>query len=166
MCVCVCVCVCVQSCLTLHDPVDCSLPGSSAHGILQARIPEWVAISSSSRPPQPRDQTRVSCISCIGRPVFFLPLGLLGKPPVPEKPAKNVGISTLPSGIPSAQKGTRTGGLLHCSWLTGLISGAFCRQASWFSASLMLSLSLCCLHTQPTSLINERGLKRLCSSSY
>ena len=36
-----------QSCLTLCDPVDCSLPGSSVHGILQARIVEWVAISFS-----------------------------------------------------------------------------------------------------------------------
>ena len=38
----------VQSCLTLCDPVDCSPPGSSVHGILQARIQEWVAISFSS----------------------------------------------------------------------------------------------------------------------
>ena len=36
-----------QSCLTLHDPTDCKLPGSSVHGILQARILEWVAISFS-----------------------------------------------------------------------------------------------------------------------
>ena len=36
-----------QSCLTLFDPVDCSLPGSSLHGILQARLLEWVAISFS-----------------------------------------------------------------------------------------------------------------------
>ena len=36
-----------QSCPTLCDPVDCSLPGSFVHGILQARILEWVAISSS-----------------------------------------------------------------------------------------------------------------------
>ena len=34
-----------QSCLTLFDPMDCSPPGSSVHGILQARILEWVAIS-------------------------------------------------------------------------------------------------------------------------
>ena len=49
--VCVCVCVCVysvaQSCPTLCDPVDCSLPGSFVHGIFQARILEWVAISFS-----------------------------------------------------------------------------------------------------------------------
>ena len=37
----------LQSCLTLYDPVDCSPPGSSVHGILQARIMEWVAMSSS-----------------------------------------------------------------------------------------------------------------------
>ena len=43
VCVCVCVCVCLRahSCLTLCDPMDCSLPGSPVHGILQARILEW-----------------------------------------------------------------------------------------------------------------------------
>ena len=46
-----------QSCLTLCDPVDCSLPGSSVHGIFQARILEWVAISFSRGPSWPRDQT-------------------------------------------------------------------------------------------------------------
>ena len=43
----VCVCLSLQSCLTLCDPVDCSPPGSSVHGILQARILEWVAVPSS-----------------------------------------------------------------------------------------------------------------------
>jgi len=52
-----------QSCPTLCDPVDCSLPCSSVRGILQARILEWVAISFSSRSSQPRDQTRVSHIA-------------------------------------------------------------------------------------------------------
>ena len=36
-----------QSCLTLRDPMDCSLPGSSIHGIFQARVLEWVAIAFS-----------------------------------------------------------------------------------------------------------------------
>ena len=45
-----------QLCLTLCDPVDCSPPGSSVHGILQARILEWVAISFSRRSLWPRDQ--------------------------------------------------------------------------------------------------------------
>ena len=53
----------VQSCLTLCDPVDCSTPGSSVHGILQARILEWVAISFSRGSPWPRDRTQVSCIA-------------------------------------------------------------------------------------------------------
>ena len=52
-----------QSCPTLCDPMDCSLPGSSIHGILQARILEWVAISFSRGSSQPRDQTRVSLIA-------------------------------------------------------------------------------------------------------
>ena len=42
--------------------MDCSLPGSSLHGILQARVLEWVAISFSTGSSQPRVQTRVSCI--------------------------------------------------------------------------------------------------------
>ena len=54
-----------QSCLTLCDPMDCSLPGSSIHGIFQARILEWVAISFSRRSSRPRDWTRISCI--VGR---------------------------------------------------------------------------------------------------
>ena len=49
------------SCLTLCDPVDCSPPGSSVHGVLQARILEWVAIPFSRGSSQPRDQTLVSC---------------------------------------------------------------------------------------------------------
>ena len=51
-----------QSCPTLYDPMDCSLPGSSVHGILQARVLEWVAVSFSRGSSQPRDRTRVSCI--------------------------------------------------------------------------------------------------------
>ena len=63
-----CVCLCVrakllQSCPTLCNPMDCSLPGSSVHGILQARIVEWVAMPSSQGCSQPRDRTQVSCIA-------------------------------------------------------------------------------------------------------
>ena len=54
-----------QSCLTLCNPMDCSPPGSSIHGIFQARILEWVAISFSRRSSRPRDWTPVSHI--IGR---------------------------------------------------------------------------------------------------
>ena len=52
-----------QSCPTLWDPVDCNRPGSSVPRILQARIPEWVAIPFSRRSSQPRDWTQVSRIA-------------------------------------------------------------------------------------------------------
>ena len=52
-----------QSYLTLCDPVDCSPPVSSVHGILQARILEWVAIPFSRGSSQPRDRTQVSRIA-------------------------------------------------------------------------------------------------------
>ena len=55
--------VVTQLCPTLCDPVDCSLPGCSVHGILQARILEWVAISFSRGSSQPRDQTWVCRIA-------------------------------------------------------------------------------------------------------
>ena len=54
-----------QSCLTLWEPMDCSLSGSSVHGIFQVRILECVAISFSAESFQPRDRTQVSHI--IGR---------------------------------------------------------------------------------------------------
>ena len=57
-----------QSCPTLCYPMDCSLPGSSVHGIFQARVLEWVAISFSWRSFQSRDWT---CVSCIGRRILY-----------------------------------------------------------------------------------------------
>ena len=61
----------LQSCLTPCDPMDCSPPGSSAHGTLQARILEWVPMPSSRGSSQSRDQTYVSCVSCIGRQILY-----------------------------------------------------------------------------------------------
>ena len=52
-----------QSCLNLCDPMDCSLPGSSIHGIFQARVLEWVAISFSRGSSRPRDGTWVSLLA-------------------------------------------------------------------------------------------------------
>ena len=52
-----------QSCLTLCNPMDCSLPGSSVYEILQARILEWVVVPFSGRSSQPRNQTQVSHIA-------------------------------------------------------------------------------------------------------
>ena len=63
-----CVCVCSLSRVWLCDPMDCSLPGSSVHGILQARILEWFAISSSRESSWPRGPTHVFCI---GRQILY-----------------------------------------------------------------------------------------------
>ena len=59
--------MCGQLCPTLCSPLDCNPPGSSVHGILQARILKWVAISYSMGSSWPRDRTQVSCISYAGR---------------------------------------------------------------------------------------------------
>ena len=59
------------SCARLWDSTDCSPPGSSVQGILQARILEWVAMPSSRGFFPLRDQTCVSCISCTGRQILY-----------------------------------------------------------------------------------------------
>ena len=61
----------VQLYLTPCDPMDCSPPGSSVHGILQARILEWVAMPSSTGSSRPRDQTRVSYVSFTARQILY-----------------------------------------------------------------------------------------------
>ena len=69
--VCVCVCVCAQSCLTLWDPMGCSLPGSSVHGISQARILEWVVIPFFRASSRPRDWSCITCVSGTGRRILY-----------------------------------------------------------------------------------------------
>ena len=67
-----------QLCPTVCDPMNCSPPGPSVHGILQARILEWIAIPFSRRSSQPRDQTWVSYITGIE----YLPSESPGRPKV------------------------------------------------------------------------------------
>ena len=93
VCVCVCVCACAQSFPTLCDRMDCSLAGPSVHGISQARIPEWVAISSSRGSSRPRDRTCVSCVSCVpyhqhhqGSPSVFYCISQYESSPLGEIP--------------------------------------------------------------------------------
>ena len=62
---------CAPAHLTLCDPMDCSLPGSPVHWILQEGILEWVAMPSSRASSRPRDWTCVSYVSCIGRWVLY-----------------------------------------------------------------------------------------------
>ena len=55
---------------TLCSPMDRSPPGSSVHGVLQARILEWVAMLSSRGSSQPRDRIHISCVSCFAGRFF------------------------------------------------------------------------------------------------
>ena len=61
---------CAQSCLTLCDPMDCSPLVSSVHEIFHARILKWIVIYFPRESSQPRDRTRISCISCIAGRFF------------------------------------------------------------------------------------------------
>ena len=71
----------LQSCPTLCDPMDCSPPRSSVHGILQARIVETVAISFSRESSRPRDRT---CVSCIADRFFIICKVILYHPSTTE----------------------------------------------------------------------------------
>ena len=66
-----CCCLIAESCPTLCDPMDYSLPGSSVHGILQGRMLEWVAISSSRGSPQPLTMQTASLTSPAWAGGFF-----------------------------------------------------------------------------------------------
>ena len=61
----------LQSFLTLCNPMNCCPPGCSVHGIITARILEWVAMLSSKGPSWPRDRTLVSYSSCMGRWILY-----------------------------------------------------------------------------------------------
>ena len=64
--------VVAKPCPILCDPMDCNLPDSSVHGIFQARVLEWIAISFSRGSSQPRDRTRVSCSMSPGNEIVIL----------------------------------------------------------------------------------------------
>ena len=66
-----CVCACTQWHLTLCDPMDCSLPGSSVHGVFQVRLPEQFTISYSKASYPLRDRTHVSCVSYVSRQTLY-----------------------------------------------------------------------------------------------
>ena len=64
-------CTQLLTCPTLWDPMDCSPPDSSVHGVFQAKILEWVAISHSGGPSWPRDGIHLFWVSCIGRWILY-----------------------------------------------------------------------------------------------
>ena len=88
----------LQSCLTVFNPMDCSLLDSSVHGISQARILEWVALPSSRGSSQPRDLTRSPALQANS-----LPAEPPGKP-------KNTGVGSLfPSPVDFPDPGIQPG---------------------------------------------------------
>ena len=93
------------SCPTLCDPMDCSLPGSSVHGILQVRILEWVTMTSPGDLPDPGMNPRSPALQ-----EDSLPSEPSGKP-------KNTGVSSLsllPGNFPTQELNQS---LLHCRWI-------------------------------------------------
>ena len=65
------VCMHAQPCPTLCNPMDCSPPGSSVHGISQARVLEGVAMSFSRGSSQARDWINISCVSCMSKQILY-----------------------------------------------------------------------------------------------
>ena len=82
----------IQSCPTLCDPMDCSLPSSSVHGILQARILEWVATSFSRGFSQPKYWTQVSSIAGRFFTVWVTREATSGSPPLPDHKSFHIAI--------------------------------------------------------------------------
>ena len=110
--------------------MDCSLPGSSIHGILQARILEWVVISFSGGSFQPRDRTQVSHLA--GR--FFTSLAI--------RNPKNTGVGSLSllQRIFPTQESKQ--GLLHCKWIASSLPTELSEKPNQRHAAAK-SLQLC-----------------------
>ena len=96
-----------QSCPTLHDFMHYSPPGSSVHGLLPARILEWVVMLSSRGSSQPRDQPCIFYVSCIGR---WIPGSSWGK----ESAYNAEDPSSMPGLVSSPGEGIDYP--LQCSW--------------------------------------------------
>ena len=106
----------LQSCLTLCDSMDYSLPGSSVHEVLQGRILEWVALPSFRGSSRCRDWTRVSYVYLHWQ-VGSLPLVPPGKPLILNKDHWGIGFS--PKSLQKEQLCQRVGCSLHAQLLCG-----------------------------------------------
>ena len=112
-------CMHAQSLQTLCDPVDCSPPGSSVHGILQARVLEWITMPSSKGSSQPRDRTLLSYISW-------------------TRQNTGVGSLSLLQQIFPTQRSNP--GLLHCGWILHQLNHK-CGPLNWQVDALPLAPS-------------------------
>ena len=179
----------LQPCLTFCDPMECSLPGSSVHGILQARILEWVAMPSCRGSFQPRDWIRVSCVSCTAGG-FFTVEPPLGSPPnhwtTREFPRGSTFVSSIQKGGKNTQQELqfdrpREMGLREHPRASQLDTGVACfvqslgrvqlfatpwttqellRKTEWFCVPKSLGQPRRTGHWQP---VTQRGRKFQCS---
>ena len=121
-----------QLCVTLCNPMDSSPPGSSAHGIIQARILEWVAIFYSRGSSRPRDRTRVFCNSCIARQILYhwcYPGSLLHQ------------VSRYKLGLSQANGSTMVIGAQRYGWQTSQTLQKVSRRIPFWSFSIFISLA-------------------------
>ena len=123
-----------QSCPALCDPMDCSPPGSSVHGIFQARILEWDSIAFSRGSSWPRDRIRVSCIA--GRFVTIwatLVRRLRWTLTSGGSELSEVGCVALSSCAPYLHLFPALLLLSHCPWGPVFLSGSMVEQLPYFS---------------------------------
>ena len=141
----------------LVTPMDCSPLGSSVHGIFHTRILEWVAIYSSRGSSWPRDWTRGSSISHIGRQTAFttslsLPLNHMGSPMhVPSIQKRLKGIHVLISGACSLYTSLFIG-ILPCSFQVPTSS-----SLNWWSSPFSSTFFVCTVVRQEVPLIRKLG---------
>ena len=119
----------LQLCQTLCNPLDCTPPGFSVHGILQARILEWVAMPSSRGSSQPRDRIHISFISRFAGGFFT------------AKPLRK----------PVA-------GLWYPDKLVRRYSGCFCEGALWVRLTSEVAEFCCCCFCCTESVLECVGL--------
>ena len=143
----------LQSCLTLCHPMDCSPPGSSVHGILQARTLEWVAMPSSKGSSPPRDRTCVSSVSCIGR--WALDHKRLQRL---RSPTTYFSVSWRPGGTHSDSKGLSPGVLMSKGrrrWTS---------QLKWIQRKELAELLNMCVHTRAWSCLTATPWTAACQA--
>ena len=144
-----CVCVHAQSCPSLCDPMDCSPPGSSVHGISQARILEWVAISCFRGSSWPTDWIQVSCLGrqilhCL-RYLESVRIGVIG----PKKSQEGQHLSPHSWwGLPAALPGQIELATLDCSHFSPLKPHSMGSEV-WHLRKVWPGYSHWCLRTAP-----------------
>ena len=131
----------VQPCLILWDPLDYSLSGSSTYGIFQARILEWVTMSSSRGCPQSREKTHVSCIA----DRLFLSA---------EPSGKTVQFSSATQSCPTLQPHELLHARLPCPPPTPGVYPNLCTSSQWYRSTITSSVIIpfaSCLRSFPAS---------------